>query len=580
MENTIGLDSVHAAIRQVQNFLTPYLGIANTHGAEFLSDDHWHNYVSPTAQSSLLELSCEDLVNLSSLTIQDNVKESNSVPSAAKHSKEVPDCARQKDEGVEDLRSFISEAEKCYLDRLDVLTSLDTILQRKPSTPDAISVVSEAMSEKKIHEVGVMVDAISFLYKITQSDLVVDVGSGKGYFASEMSLRHKIPVVGFDSRDTNTHGASQRDKKLAKKWVGLERRKRLKQNSSSMVTDEKERTHKNQSECPPNVTLTCDVHTETSKTAPGNGQGEDMCDESSSSVSSLDTMKTFSDFSSLPESSRSFQQETTSCNLYTPVTLYVHPKMDLYKVIRQEAPQLGYSVPPRLFLSGLHTCGSLAVTTLNLFLQDPNVVGLCCVGCCYQLMEEFGPDNQQEEHFPISVYGKRLGLQLGRNARNLASQSVHRIRASGQLQGGDFFWRALLNVLLSKLGIDVPERIIGMRGLNKKSSNFQDYAAAAFKKLGLSDQLPDVCELQSLEESYKDAHAKMSAFFQLKLVLAPVIETLILLDRLAFLLEQESVDKAHLVQLFDPVTSPRCFAIIAWKGLLKDESLDESNPRN
>ena len=58
---------------------------------------------------------------------------------------------------------------------------------------------------------------------------MVDVGSGKGYFASEMSLRHKIPVVGFDSSDTNTHGASQRDKKLSKKWVGLERRKKLKQ---------------------------------------------------------------------------------------------------------------------------------------------------------------------------------------------------------------------------------------------------------------------------------------------------------------------------------------------------------------
>ncbi|GFO27204.1 methyltransferase-like protein 25 [Plakobranchus ocellatus] len=57
----------------------------------------------------------------------------------------------------------------------------------------------------------------------------------------------------------------------------------------------------------------------------------------------------------------------------------------------------------------------------------------------------------------------------------------------------------------------------------------------------------------------------MSAFFQLKLVLAPVIESLILLDRLAFLLEQENVSSAHLVQLFDPVKSPRCFALIATK---------------
>ena len=44
--------------------------------------------------------------------------------------------------------------------------------------------------------------------------------------------------------------------------------------------------------------------------------------------------------------------------------------------------------------------------------------------------------------------------------------------------------------------------------------------------------------LRSFEDQYKDARARMSAFFQLKLVLAPVIEALILLDRLAFLLEQ------------------------------------------
>ena len=58
---------------------------------------------------------------------------------------------------------------------------------------------------------------------------VFDIGSGKGYFASELSLKHKVPVIGFDSNDTNTHGASKRDKRLAKKWVGLERKTRNKQ---------------------------------------------------------------------------------------------------------------------------------------------------------------------------------------------------------------------------------------------------------------------------------------------------------------------------------------------------------------
>ncbi|KAK3734912.1 hypothetical protein RRG08_038937 [Elysia crispata] len=576
MEKTVETDVVYAAIHQVRDFLTPYLGLANTHGAEFLSDDHWGKYVSPAAQSGLLELSCENLVDLSSLTIQDNFKESN-LSTAEKNENGVLLCARQTDHGVKDLGSFITEARMCHLDRLDVLTSLDAILKGRHSTQNTTSVVSEAMSEKKIHEVGIMVDAVSFLYRITHSDLVVDVGSGKGYFASEMSLRHKIPVVGFDSSDTNTHGASQRDKKLSKKWVGLERRKKLKQAycHSDTNTDEKESAYENQDIHSPNVTLPCDVHTKPSiAVAPGNKNSNDNYNDYNSSGSSLCATKTFqsSESASLSRKSHLSQEEQmTNCNLYRPVTLFVHPEMDLCKVIQQEAQQLESTVSPRLFLSGLHTCGSLAVTTLNLFLRDPNAVGLCCVGCCYQLMEEQGSNNQQEDHFPISSCGKIMGLQLGRNARNLASQSVHRIRASGQLQGGDFLWRALLNVLLLELGITVPDRIIGMRGLNKRNATFQDYAAAAFKKLGLTDRLPEVHMLRSFEDQYKDARARMSAFFQLKLVLAPVIEALILLDRLAFLLEQDTVNKAHLVQLFDPVTSPRCFALIAWKGTLKNE---------
>ena len=77
------------------------------------------------------------------------------------------------------------------------------------------------------------------------------------------------------------------------------------------------------------------------------------------------------------------------------------------------------------------------------------------------------------------------------------------------MQGGDFLWRALLNVLLIELGIAVPERIIGMRGLNKKSTTFHDYAVGAFKKLGISDCLVrSLCNfLRSVEIHNSSAYA-------------------------------------------------------------------------
>lgn len=45
---------------------------------------------------------------------------------------------------------------------------------------------------------------------------VVDVGSGKGYLSSFLSLRFGLRVYGIDSSSTNTHGAQERNRKLKK----------------------------------------------------------------------------------------------------------------------------------------------------------------------------------------------------------------------------------------------------------------------------------------------------------------------------------------------------------------------------
>jgi hypothetical protein len=62
-------------------------------------------------------------------------------------------------------------------------------------------------------------------------------------------------------------------------------------------------------------------------------------------------------------------------------------------------------------------------------------------------------------------------------------------------------------------------------------------------------------------------------FYSLRTILAPIIESFILLDRLLYLKEQgESMDAKHgtraqisayLVPIFEPATSPRNMAIIA-----------------
>jgi len=64
-------------------------------------------------------------------------------------------------------------------------------------------------------------------------------------------------------------------------------------------------------------------------------------------------------------------------------------------------------------------------------------------------------------------------------------------------------------------------------------------------------------------------------FYALRAVLAPVIESYILLDRLLFLKEQGEVMggsiAAELVPLFDPSISPRNMAIVAHRELNSKE---------
>lgn len=54
-------------------------------------------------------------------------------------------------------------------------------------------------------------------------------------------------------------------------------------------------------------------------------------------------------------------------------------------------------------------------------------------------------------------------------------------------------------------------------------------------------------------------------YWSLRAALGPVLETVILLDRLLFLQEQSSVLEVAMLSIFDPILSPRNVALIAKK---------------
>ncbi|KAL8599314.1 hypothetical protein ACOMHN_008029 [Nucella lapillus] len=56
----------------------------------------------------------------------------------------------------------------------------------------------------------------------------MDLGSGKGYLSTQLSLQCRLPVIGIDSQPHNTSGAAQRAVKLERRWESLVRHEQKK----------------------------------------------------------------------------------------------------------------------------------------------------------------------------------------------------------------------------------------------------------------------------------------------------------------------------------------------------------------
>ncbi|CAH1799394.1 unnamed protein product [Owenia fusiformis] len=224
-------------------------------------------------------------------------------------------------------------------------------------------------------------------------------------------------------------------------------------------------------------------------------------------------------------------------------------------------------------LTGLHTCGNLATSMLKLFVANQSARTVCNVGCCYHHLDEqfvispFSKDGETHDPskagFPMSAFLREQCIRLGRNARMTACQAIDRISAEQKTPQKSLFWRALLQVILSDLTAEKRDDWhVGK--VASKCSDFSEYVIKSCKKLGIDSTKLTPTAIEGYVNKYKDQEAKLNSFFLLKAALGPVIEGYILLDRLLYLMEHK-INVVHLVQLFDPVTSPRCYAIIGIK---------------
>lgn len=214
----------------------------------------------------------------------------------------------------------------------------------------------------------------------------------------------------------------------------------------------------------------------------------------------------------------------------------------------------------------------------RLFVDYASAVAMCFVPCCYHFVsEEFEPTDSEfwiqpsepdQWGFPLSQYLREKQVNIGRDAKMLACMAQERMAADGKIPVRSLFFRAVLQVLL-KERYRVPLRQEAVGKLANKCRNFVEYTRRAIKKLDFDHEKMTDQEIDQYHSNYLEKMKQLEIFAAARLVFSRMIESLLLLDKLCFLMEQPCVDSASIVRLFDPVQSPRCYAVVAMKKTAK-----------
>jgi SAM-dependent methyltransferase len=250
----------------------------------------------------------------------------------------------------------------------------------------------------------------------------------------------------------------------------------------------------------------------------------------------------------------------------------------------------------RWVICGLHTCGDLASTMIKGMVQSrkESVVGLVSIGCCYQLLTEniqSIPFSSSDESFSTPINQDRVRsvgfplsqmlypYELGLHARMVACSASQRwIPHSPSVKESlrRLYYRSVLQKLMEDENIIPPtvgyEEALksnrGERAIKKMGkvacADPVSYTRSALSRLGCDRSIPDGTVLATFEW-YSFAKKQIALVWTLRGLLGDPIESLILLDRYSFALEQGFPVK--MVAMVEPFVSPRNMALIIKRPL-------------
>ena len=431
--------SVRHKLQRVAEFLVDYLPLANAHNSDFFVHKHWEGFVDRNVAEELLSLSAEDLAALPSRRCASDTNTASSSPASSTQSHDISPIIlkpkkrlmvckfhRQKSRQLkpkwdmtlrpnwkhDSLDEFVAAAYQHSLASMQHILG-DAQQLRTQFAALSVSLTSDKptitnfMSSKKGYEVDEMARMCASIMQHYALDKVIDIGSGRGYLGCQLALMHGLQVLGIDYSTTNTNSAKIRTERLEKHWEGLVRNakedaergykirrgknyrgKIRRRQRSQSDNDDSQKQSSNDKPVEVEVNLS-DMFCENSPSP------------TTSSPVSEDKLKTESDAGKAaeslviylseprvrrprPDSVTRFSPAKETATLYRPITHYVTVDTDLHGLVKAH-----FGDEARDFLlTGLHTCGNLASSILQLYIANPTVRVVCNVGCCYHLLEE------------------------------------------------------------------------------------------------------------------------------------------------------------------------------------------------
>lgn len=575
MDSTTVNSPLIAEICDISSFLNEFDWLVEAHGVRFITRGY-EKLVPQDWYDALLQLDELSIYQLPSLF--DEVFDAKNIT--------IPDSLRA---FLRKCRLFSGPVlpEENPLSRLSLPPLTSSVEPLRPIWETDVGVpLTKGMTPKKRHEVERLADLIYRVCLAHDCPNVLDLGCGQGYLMQVLSFYYKLDVLGVDSSSLQTNGAKKRAQQTQLLMRGLFRKHKHIDASQVDLT-------------PVFMTLICPIDT-------------------SINMARLATIAAADVKANPPPPPL---PENYYPKKYEPIPFRqapVHPLLSEKGVILVGLHTCGDLAPTtlRLFhesptvkaMINIGCCYNLMTeSTMHGNGENGEIDVASSSNATSDGKSDKCDENCESKHhiggYPLSAIAKERMPRLTRTARVLACQSVckrksqvertlrareladagnseeERNEEAGDADEGENFlpidlvhrsqvFRAVLQYIYEAYYENQTNNYSGQYS-REYLSTFAKYCAHLIKRQNMPTKLSD----DEIEEIWKKHgepnYLKLVAFDNLRVCLSPVIETLILKDRLLFLQEQNASTQTNFQHtsfpIFDATISPRNIAFLSTK---------------